>query len=244
MVIFFLISTGNLLIILYKLTKFQAPSSNIFRDILLTRFLADFFNGHNSRKGDNSDSGQLFFQWGIHIWNFKTLACTVHKIWHPSYFVRIFSNGHNSRKEDNSDKKRKRVSTIFPWGIHIWNFNTLACTVFDERTDGRTDGQPETNMIPQLLRSWGHNKISSDGFTISTVCSPGYYSRIMIMPFYSIFILDMDRIFREDTIPTIKTTYNCEDNQIAILDPYSVSLFIHHYCSLVTSTWQTKDILQ
>ena len=22
------------------------------------------------------------FPWGIHIWNFKTLACTVHKIWH------------------------------------------------------------------------------------------------------------------------------------------------------------------
>ena len=33
----------NLLIILYQLTKFQAPSSNTFRDILLTRFHSDCF---------------------------------------------------------------------------------------------------------------------------------------------------------------------------------------------------------
>ena len=44
--------------------------------------------------------------WGIHIWNFKTLACTVHKIWHASDFVHIFSKGHNSRKGDNLDKKK------------------------------------------------------------------------------------------------------------------------------------------
>ena len=34
--IFFLIQSGNLLIIPYQLTKFQALSSNNFRDILLT----------------------------------------------------------------------------------------------------------------------------------------------------------------------------------------------------------------
>ena len=27
-------------------------------------------------------------------------------------------------------------------------------------TDRRTDGQAQTNMPPQLLRSWGHKKIS------------------------------------------------------------------------------------
>ena len=27
------------------------------------------------------------------------------------------------------------------------------------RTDGRTHGQPETNLPRQLLRSWGHNKM-------------------------------------------------------------------------------------
>ena len=35
--------------------------------------------------------------------------------------------------------RKKHVSAIFPWGIHIWYFKTLACTVLDERTDGRTD---------------------------------------------------------------------------------------------------------
>ena len=29
----------------------------------------------------------------------------------------------------------------------------------DPRTDGRTDGQAQTNMPPQLLRSWGHKKV-------------------------------------------------------------------------------------
>ena len=121
-----------------------------------------FSNGHNSRKGDNSDKkkkkkkkyGSAIFPCGIHIWNFKTLACTVHKIWHASDFVRIFSKGHNSRKGDNSDtqkkkkktKKKKRVSNIFPWGIHIWNFKTLACTVLDERTHVRTDGRTTRNQ--------------------------------------------------------------------------------------------------
>ena len=37
--------------------------------------------------------------------NFKTLACTIHKIWHASDFILSFSKVHNSRKGDNSDKK-------------------------------------------------------------------------------------------------------------------------------------------
>ena len=48
------------------------------------------------------------------MWNFKTLACTVCKVWHASDFMLIFSKGHNSRKGDNSDKKNKQVSAIFP----------------------------------------------------------------------------------------------------------------------------------
>ena len=55
---FFYILSGNLLIIPYQLTKFQAPSSNTF-------FILIFSKGHNSRKGDNLDkkknTGQLFF---------------------------------------------------------------------------------------------------------------------------------------------------------------------------------------
>ena len=62
----------------------------------------------------------------------------------------FFQRGITPEREITRTRK-KRVSTIFPWGIHIWNFKTLACTVFDERRDGCTDGQPETNMLPQLL---------------------------------------------------------------------------------------------
>ena len=83
----------------------------------------------------------------------------VHKIscirFHASDFILIFSKGLKTRKEDNSDKKKNNMSAIFPWGIHIWNFKTLACTVFAKRMDARIDGcthkQPETN-----IRSWGH----------------------------------------------------------------------------------------
>ena len=27
----------------------------------------------------------VIFPWGTHIWNFKTLACRVHKIWHANF---------------------------------------------------------------------------------------------------------------------------------------------------------------
>ena len=75
--------------------------------------LAQIVSRHNSRKGDNlykKKYGSAIFPWGIHIWNFKTLACTVHKIWHASDFILISSKGHNSRKGDNSDKKKTCIS--------------------------------------------------------------------------------------------------------------------------------------
>ena len=85
------------------------------------------------------------------------------RIWHALDFIRIFSKGHNSRKGDNSDKKKKKqVSNIFPWGIHIWNFKTLARTVLeqmDAHMDACKHAQPETNMPRQLLWSWGHNNV-------------------------------------------------------------------------------------
>ena len=65
---------------------------------------------------------------------------------------RFFQRGVNPEREITRIRK-KRVSHIFPWGIHIWNFKTLACTVLEW-----TDGQTETNMLSQLLRSWGINR--------------------------------------------------------------------------------------
>ena len=115
-------------------------------------FILIFSKGPNFRKGHNSDKkknmGQLFFPWGIHIWNFKTLAYTVRKIWYASDFIPIFSKGHNSRKGNNSDKKQKYGSAIFPWGIHMWNFKALACLIHKiwhaskSVMNGQMHGQP------------------------------------------------------------------------------------------------------
>ena len=56
------------------------------------------------------------------------------------------------------------MSAIFSWGIHIWNFKTVAYaskSVTNGRKDGRTDEQPRSNMPLQLLWSWGHNNSSA-----------------------------------------------------------------------------------
>ena len=39
----------------------------------------------------------------------------------------------------------------------------------DGRTDGQTDGQAQTNMPPQLLRSWGHKNSSNIYFHIFSI---------------------------------------------------------------------------
>ena len=59
----------------------------------------------------------------------KALASIAFEIFCWQEFIHIFSKGHNSGKRHNPDKKKKHVSAIFSWGIHIWNFKTLACTV-------------------------------------------------------------------------------------------------------------------
>ena len=48
------------------------------------------------------------------------------------------------------------MSAIFPWGIHIWNFKTLARMILDERTDARTTfdvgGINDVMMFHDLLK--------------------------------------------------------------------------------------------
>ena len=122
------------------MTKFQAPSSNTFQDILLKWFHSDFFKMPTFSKGHNS--GKI--RWIHSSWD---TACI--------RFHSNFSKGHNSEKEVTQTRKKKCVSAIFPLGIHIWNFKTLACTVLDEPTDAHTDGQPETNKPRQLLQVGG-----------------------------------------------------------------------------------------
>ena len=60
--------------------------------------------------------------------------------------LRFFKRGITPEREKTRKKKKKRASTIYPWGIHIWNFKTIACTFFYERTGGCTDGQTTRNQ--------------------------------------------------------------------------------------------------
>ena len=124
--------------------SFKPQAQILFEISCWKDFILIFSKGRNTRKGDNSDKKKQYrsaiFPWGIHIWNFKTLACTVHKIWHASNFILIFSKGHNSRKKDKSDKKKTCISYFnMRNGIHIWNFKTLACTFLDKWMDELMD---------------------------------------------------------------------------------------------------------
>ena len=75
--------------------------------------------------------------------------------------------GYNFAMKNPTKKKKKKkyVSSYFSYLFHISNFKILPLTVLDRmqnvthgRTHGRTHGQAQTNMPPQLLRSWGHKK--------------------------------------------------------------------------------------
>ena len=67
-------------------------------------------------------------------------------------------------------KKKKSVSNIFPRGIHIWNFKTLACMVFDERMHTWTDGCTHRwTDIPKPICSVNFFKVG--GTTTLHVCA-------------------------------------------------------------------------
>ena len=132
--IFFLIQSGNPLIIPYQLTKFQVPSSNNFLDILLTSLKCP-----NFQKAITPEIlDELFLKFNQVIYSsspiswlcFKPLAQKLFEIACWQNCILIFSKEHNSRKWDN----------------YVSN--------------GRTHGQPETNIPRQLLWSRGHKKLA------------------------------------------------------------------------------------
>ena len=107
----------------------------LFEISCLQDFILIFWNGHNSRKGDNSDkkknTGQLFF----HVESIYEIS--------KSYHARFIRYGMHQisigffQRGITPEREITLVSNIFPWRIHIWNFKILACTVL-ERTGGRT----------------------------------------------------------------------------------------------------------
>ena len=98
--------------------------------------MSQYSKGHNARKiwWFFKKFNQVIYSSSPNSWpSFKPLAQKFFEISCWQDFILNFSKGHNSRKGDNSDKKKKCVSAIFTWGIHIWNFKTLSCTVLDKR---------------------------------------------------------------------------------------------------------------
>ena len=57
--------------------------------------------------------------------------------------------------------RKKCVSAFFPCGIHIWNFKTLACTVFDERRDNPKPICSRNFESCNFFEIGGHNKFCS-----------------------------------------------------------------------------------
>ena len=113
---------------------------------------------HNSRKGGNSDkekNGSAIFPWGIYMWIFKILACTVHKLWYASDFIQILFKGALPKK--GRELGQKKCVKYFPMrNPYIWNFEILACTVLvDWRTDARV--HTRNQYAPSVLGRWGIN---------------------------------------------------------------------------------------
>ena len=149
--------------VIYSSSPISWPSFKPLAQILFEiscwqDFMLIFSKGHNSRKGDNWDkkknTGQLFF-------HEESIYEISNPSMHSSYdmacirFRSDFIQRDITPEREITQTRKKTCVKYFYTGIHIWNFKTLACTVFDERTD-TTHGQPETNMLRQLLRSWGH----------------------------------------------------------------------------------------
>ena len=131
--------------VIYSSSPISWPSFKPLAQILFEiscwqDFIRIFSKGHKSRKEDNSDKNKntaAIFPRGIHIWNFKSQACTVHKIWHASDLVQIFSKAHNSRKGDNSDKKKTCVK-YFSMRNPYMKFQNPS--MHGSWTDGQTHG--------------------------------------------------------------------------------------------------------
>ena len=71
----------------------------------------------------------IYFSLTIYSLGFKALASIVFEILCWQDFIHILFKGHNSGKAHNLDKIKSMCQLFFSWGIHIWNFKTLACTV-------------------------------------------------------------------------------------------------------------------
>ena len=102
----------------------------------------------NKKYGDFS-SPALYFSMGNPYMKFQNPSMHGSQDMACIDFIQISFQRCITPERDITRTRKKCVSTIFPWGTHMWNFKTLACMFLDERTDG----QPETNMPQFFLTS-------------------------------------------------------------------------------------------
>ena len=130
--------------VIYSSSPISWPSFKSLAQILFEiscwqDFILIFSNGHNSRKVDNSDKkkkyGGAIFPLEIHLWNFKTLACTVHKIWHASFW--FFQRVITPEREITLTTKKMCVS-YFSMRNPYMKFQNPSMHGF-LRTEARTD---------------------------------------------------------------------------------------------------------
>ena len=63
--------------------------------------------------------------------------------------------------ESQITRTRKKIwVSYFSMRNPYMKFQNPSMDVFDERIHRLTHGQPETNMLPQLLRSWWHKNVN------------------------------------------------------------------------------------
>ena len=146
---FFKSYSGHLLITTNPFTKFQGSSSNSFWDILLTRYKCPKLQRAITQevffKISSKVNQFVYSSLPVYLSSFKALALILFEIFCWQDCINIFSKDRNSEKGQNPVKKKKYLSAIFSWGIHIRNFKTVAFTVLklcyasNSVSDGRTN---------------------------------------------------------------------------------------------------------
>ena len=127
--------SGRLLITTSLFIKFQGSSFHRFWDIMLIRVHLYFWNGNNSGKGHNSAEKKIrvrYFSWGIHIRNFKTVACTCLKLCYASKSV---TNGQtNERTNEQTDGRTPLKQYAPPSSSKLGGITCYRFLIFLART--------------------------------------------------------------------------------------------------------------
>ena len=126
------------------------------------------------KKGNNSTENlrNRFKSWSVHLHLGLLLYAKYQDssfssspdILFTRFFIHSRKRGITPEPQGWWRKKKIRVRLFFMYMPHIkfqdssisGSWVSQLPSITDRQTDGQTDGQAQTNMPPQLLRSWGH----------------------------------------------------------------------------------------